>query len=190
LSRILRASHTLSVFLGKSLRCRIVLLPDRQRRPVEVVRPGIGFTGQDLVHESGSPFAALAPVGHALAVQVIRDQELIESVAPIQLTIRLLIPAGSRLLELGDLRGMLGEWDGEALVYVWRNWDSRVDDLCEKVQRLVHSGETMKQSRARIFKRIWEEAHRAAGLSAVAEQAQPVLVARAAIPYLNEPWYC
>ena len=135
-----------------------------------------------------SPWTTLE--GYCDLLQVIRDQELIESVAPIQLAIRLLIPAGSRLLELGDLRGMLGEWDGEALVYGWRNWDSRVDDLCEKVQRLVHSGETMKQSRARIFERIWEEAHRAAGLSAVAEHAQPVLVARAAIPYLNEPWYC
>ena len=123
-------------------------------------------------------------------LQVILENGLVENVAPIQLAIRLLIPAGSRLLELGEMRKMLGEWDGESLVYVWRNMDSRVDDLSVKVQKLVHSGEKLKQSRARIFERIWDEAHRAAGLSAVTEHAQPILVARAAIPYLNEPWYC
>ncbi len=123
-------------------------------------------------------------------LQVILENGLIESVAPIQLAIRLLIPAGSRLLDLGEIREMLGEWDGESLVYVWRNVDSRVDDLWEKVQKLVHSGEKLKQSRDRIFEKIWEEAHRAAGSSVVAEHAQPILVARAAIPYLNEPWYC
>ena len=109
---------------------------------------------------------------------------------PIQLAIRLLVPAGSRLLELGEMRKTLGEWDGESLVYVWRNMDSRVDNLSVKVQKLVHSGEELKQSRARIFARIWDEAHRASGLIAAAEHAQPVLLARAAIPYLNEPWYC
>ncbi len=123
-------------------------------------------------------------------LQVILENGLVENVAPIQLAIRLLIPAGSRLLELGEISKMPGEWDGEALVYAWRNMDSSVDDLAVKVQKLVHSGEKLKQPRARIFERIWDEAHRSAGLSAVTEHAQPVLVARAAIPYLNEPWYC
>jgi radical SAM superfamily enzyme YgiQ (UPF0313 family) len=123
-------------------------------------------------------------------LQVILENGLVENVAPIQLAIRLLVPAGSRLLELGEMRKTLGEWDGESLVYVWRNMDSRVDNLSVKVQKLVHSGEELKQSRARIFARIWDEAHRASGLIAAAEHAQPVLLARAAIPYLNEPWYC
>ncbi|MGH9704536.1 MAG: CUAEP/CCAEP-tail radical SAM (seleno)protein, partial [Candidatus Acidiferrales bacterium] len=54
-------------------------------------------------------------------LQVIRDVELIENVAPIQLAIRLLIPAGSRLLELAEIRDFAGEWDADSLVYVWRH---------------------------------------------------------------------
>lgn len=123
-------------------------------------------------------------------LQVIRDGELIENVAPIQLAIRLLVPAGSRLLELAEIRDFVGEWDGESLVYKWRHKDSRVDDLWGKVLQLIHSGEKLKQPRSRIFQRIWEEARRAAGLIAVEERAQPIFPPRAAIPYLNEPWYC
>jgi radical SAM superfamily enzyme YgiQ (UPF0313 family) len=128
--------------------------------------------------------------GYCDLLEVIRKNDLMESVAPIQVAIRLLIPAGSRLLELPEIREQVGPFDEAALVYPWRNPDARVDQLCDEVQRLVHSGEKLKRSRTHIFARIWEEAHRAAGLSEVADRALPVLVARAAIPYLNEPWYC
>jgi hypothetical protein len=65
-----------------------------------------------------------------------------------------------------------------------------VDRLCEELQGIVHAGEKVKRTRSRIFARIREAARAAAGLASVAEKAQPVLPARAAVPYLNEPWYC
>src|SRR6202162_3736105 len=120
----------------------------------------------------------------------IRENDLVESVAPIQLAIRLLIPAGSRLLELPEVPEMIGPFDEEALLYPWSHVDPRVDQLCEEIQRQVHADEKLKCSRAPIFENIWETAHHAPGLSVVAERAQPLLVVRAAIPYLNEPWYC
>jgi radical SAM superfamily enzyme YgiQ (UPF0313 family) len=123
-------------------------------------------------------------------LEALRENDLIANVAPIQLAIRLLIPAGSRLFELAEIRGLVGPFDEAALAYPWRHPDPRVDELCDAMQGLVHTGEKMKRPRARIFTRIWEEAHRAAGTSAPIESVQPVLVARAAIPYLNEPWYC
>jgi radical SAM superfamily enzyme YgiQ (UPF0313 family) len=115
---------------------------------------------------------------------------LVESVAPIQLAIRLLIPAGSRLLELDEVRGLVGPFDEAGMVYPWRHPDPRVDQLCEELQGIVHAGEKVKRTRSRIFARIREAARAAAGLGAVPEKAQPALPARAAVPYLNEPWYC
>ncbi len=44
--------------------------------------------------------------------------------------------------------------------------------------------------RSRIFARIWDAAHDAAGSPGQALRVEPALLARAAIPYLNEPWYC
>jgi radical SAM superfamily enzyme YgiQ (UPF0313 family) len=128
--------------------------------------------------------------GYCDLLEVIRENDLVESVAPIQLAIRLLIPAGSRLLELPETLEMIGPFDEEALLYPWSHVDPRVDQLCEEIQRQVHADEKLKRSRAAIFENIWEAAHRASGLSVVAERAHPLLVVRAAIPYLNEPWYC
>jgi radical SAM superfamily enzyme YgiQ (UPF0313 family) len=128
--------------------------------------------------------------GYCDLLEVIRENDLVESVAPIQLAIRLLIPAGSRLLELPEVPEMIGPFDEEALLYPWSHVDPRVDQLCAEIQRQVHADEKLKRSRTPIFENIWEAAHRAPGLSVVAERAHPLLVVRAAIPYLNEPWYC
>ena len=131
--------------------------------------------------------------GYCELLELLREQELVENVAPIQLAIRLLIPAGSRLLELEEIRATVGEFDEAGLVYPWKHRDARVDRLCEELQRIVHAGEKMRQSRARIFERIEEAACAVAGVrdeGRGARKTQPLLAARAAIPYLNEPWYC
>jgi hypothetical protein len=127
--------------------------------------------------------------GYCELLEVLREEELVESVAPIQLAIRLLIPAGSRLLELDDIRRGVGGFDEAALVYPWKHSDPRVDRLCEEIQGIVHSGEQMKRGRAQIFERIEDAAFAVAG-GGITRSALPVLVSRAAVPYLNEPWYC
>ncbi len=116
---------------------------------------------------------------------------LIENVAPIQLAIRLLIPAGSRLLELPDIQQLAGRWDEKSLVHPWKHRDARVDQLCEEVQRIVHTGEKLNRLREQIFARIREAAQRAAMREAITRaESIPPLAARATIPYLTEPWYC
>ena len=89
---------------------------------------------------------------------MLAEQELVENVAPIQLGIRLLIPAGSRLLELDDLRGALGEFDAAALVYPWRHADARMDALAERVQELASEGDKAELSRAETFALLWRAA--------------------------------
>ena len=117
--------------------------------------------------------------------------DLIENVAPIQLAIRLLIPAGSLLLDLPDIRQLAGPFEERSLVHPWKHPDGRVDQLCEEVQRIVHTGEKLNRARARIFRGIRDAARRAAGVEAISEAAAvPLLAARATIPYLTEPWYC
>ncbi|HTS11187.1 MAG TPA: CUAEP/CCAEP-tail radical SAM protein [Candidatus Limnocylindrales bacterium] len=153
----------------------------------------------DLFHEVGltlaPTFVAFTPwttlAGFYDLLEVIRERGLIENVAPIQFAIRLLIPAGSRLLDLPEVRSLVGPFDDAALVHPWRHDDPRVDALCERLQEVVHSGEKMNRPRARIFELIEQAACQAVGR---AEQPPrptlPVLASRATIPYLNEPWYC
>jgi len=146
--------------------------------------------------------------GHLDLLRVLAEQGLIEAVPPVQLAIRLLIPAGSRLLELQEVLDLVGPFDRAALAYPWRHAHPRVDALCEEIQEIVRAGEKLKRARTKTFERIWEAAARASAqtLHSGAERADhrpaptaeaetriaamPVLPARAAIPYLNEPWYC
>ncbi len=122
-------------------------------------------------------------------LQNLRRLNLIEAVAPIQLAIRLLLPAASRLLELDEIRQIAGPFDSSALVYPWKNPNPALDRLAEELQDVVAVGEKKKQSRAVTFEQIWRTANRAAGRE-VEESAMPIRPARATVPYLNEPWYC
>lgn len=143
-----------------------------------------------VLHPTFVPFTPWATLdGYLGLLRVLRENDLIENVAPIQLAIRLLIPAGSRLLELEDLKRVVGPFDPSALVYPWRNPDPRVDELSKQIEELVAASEKIRLPRRKIFERIWRAAHEAAGVDAELS-AQPVLTSRAAIPYLNEPWYC
>ncbi len=121
-------------------------------------------------------------------LHVIHSESLTENVAPIQLGIRLLIPEGSRLLELEEVRRNLGPFDPESLFYPWKHPDPRVDTLSETVQSIAAEGDRRKESRTAVFERIWNAAHAAAGLDApnIHSSNAPSI----AVPFLSEPWYC
>jgi radical SAM superfamily enzyme YgiQ (UPF0313 family) len=123
-------------------------------------------------------------------LRILREEELRENVAPIQLGIRLLIPAGSRLLELAEVRELVDSFDPQSLAYPWRHRDPRVDALCEEVQGIVAAGEKLKRSRTAAFEKISQAASRALGISDQSWRIAEPRIARAAIPYLDEPWYC
>jgi hypothetical protein len=121
-------------------------------------------------------------------LRVLRQEDLVENVAPIQLGIRLLIPEGSRLLELDEVRTMLEAFDAKSLVYPWKNVDSRLDALSETVQAIAADADHAKETRSAAFDKIWSAAHSAAGLAV--PEFRPVAKSRVAVPFLSEPWYC
>lgn len=121
-------------------------------------------------------------------LRVVAAEKLIENVAPIQLGIRLLIPEGSRLLELDEVQRMVGAFDARSLVYPWKNAEVRADALSETVQAIAAEGDRKKETRSRTFEKIWRAAHDAAGI--VAPDLQIAERSGGAVPFLSEPWYC
>jgi radical SAM superfamily enzyme YgiQ (UPF0313 family) len=120
-------------------------------------------------------------------LRTLQEESLVENVAPVQLGIRLLIPEGSRLLELEEVRKNVATFDAESLFYPWQHSDPRIDALAETVQGIAADGDRNKESRPATFERIWKAAHAAAGI------VPPVLDVStnpAMVPYLSEPWYC
>jgi len=112
---------------------------------------------------------------------------LVEAVPPIQLSIRLLVPEGSYLLQLPGFRELIGGFDTKLLGYPWRHADPRVDALQQAVQACAAQGDQQELERKDIFEQIWRLTHDALGRSAPpltqAEFGEP-------IPRLSEPWYC
>jgi hypothetical protein len=115
----------------------------------------------------------------------LESMELVEHVAPIQLAIRLLVTAGSPLLDLPDVKSLVQPFDAQSLTWPWRHADARVDRLQEEVMRLV--GTKTPVSRGTTFDAVLDVARGAAGQH---PRATHPVRDRATVPYLNEPWYC
>lgn len=67
----------------------------------------------------------------------IAELGLVENVAPVQLALRLLVTAGSRLLELDGVRAAVTAWDAASLTHRWSHTDPAVDALVARLLRVV-----------------------------------------------------
>ncbi len=119
-------------------------------------------------------------------LEEIRRLDLIDCVAPIQLAIRLLVPNGSRLLELDEIKRFVQPFDPVGLIYPWEHPDPRVDVLADSVGKLV--GARVSASRREVFAAVWELAHDQGDAPLSPWSTWPPQ--RVEVPFLNEPWYC
>ncbi len=159
-----------------------------------------GHSGADfdravaLLRETGialaPTFVAFTPwttlEGYLQLLRRLVDLRLVESVPPVQLSIRLLVPEGSYLLRLPELATQLGPFDRHSLGYPWVHEDPRVDALQQAIHVRLQCAETEGLSRRATFETIWRLAHQAAGMGTPAlprDLGTP-------IPRLSEPWYC
>ena len=127
-------------------------------------------------------------VGYHELLRAIDTLDLVNQVASIQLALRLLVPRGSRLLELDpdQLGVVLDPFDEGRLVYPWRHPDPRVDRLQRTVADVV--GRRLTASRSGVFDDLLALAAEPIGASVSPRRTGAR--DRARVPYLNEPWYC
>ena len=122
-----------------------------------------------------TPWTTIA--GYTDLLRVVTDLDLISNVSPIQWGIRLLITWESRLLELTDIKSVIGAFDAKTLTYPWKHDDPRVDLLQQQIMSLA--AVKTNRSRTDLFAEICDLAH-----------VNLLLPSRSTIPYMNEPWYC
>jgi radical SAM superfamily enzyme YgiQ (UPF0313 family) len=126
------------------------------------------------------PFTPWTTVeGYIELLEQIERLDLVEAVAPIQLAIRLLVTAESKLLELPDLRGLVDPFEAASLTWPWRHPDPRVDALQVAVMRIAG----LRIPRTEAFSAIARLANSDRGLT-------PGQTGGQTPPYMTEAWYC
>jgi hypothetical protein len=135
-----------------------------------------------------TPWTTLA--GYRAFLQELLELGLIEQVSPIQLAIRLLIPPGSRLLELTAVQNLVQGLDEAKLSYVWRNADPRVDELQRDLEYLVQRCAGQHLPRRETVRQVWERAFQGVGDPEGRLPFPELPPPTRFVPYLSEPWYC
>ncbi|MGB8362188.1 MAG: radical SAM protein, partial [Acidimicrobiia bacterium] len=165
---ILEKGHTVDDFVR--------VLDESRRVGLPIAPTFVAFT----------PWTTLESYGEFLGY--VDDLGLVESVAPIQYGIRLLLPAGSLLLEVPEVADLVEPFDAGSLTYPWQHPDPDVDRLQEAVMSVV--GHDHESNRRVIFDRVWAVATEFGATTSAHRDAEAKVPALATIPYMTEPWYC
>jgi radical SAM superfamily enzyme YgiQ (UPF0313 family) len=169
----------------ESLSDRILAILDKGHTAADVDRALAIVRGAGIsLRPTFVPFTPWTTLEDVLALcHFIQRHELEAEVDPVQLTIRLLLPPGSLLLERHpELRGAV---DPVRLAVPWVHADARVDRLQEELAALVER--SINEDPTTTFAAIHDVVARAAGRSFTPRQASS---RRAAPPRLSEPWFC
>jgi radical SAM superfamily enzyme YgiQ (UPF0313 family) len=149
-----------------------------------------------------TPWTAMADMVEL--VDFVAGRGLTDRVAPVQLSIRLLVPPGSLLLE-GDSASSFGPISPAALGHTWTHPDPRMDQLQRRLAALVDRDAAAGGDPLATMTEIRRVVHAAAGRPAPLPPGAPmasdvplvrhfvpddVPLVRQRSPRLSEPWFC
>ena len=131
------------------------------------------------------PFTPWSSVeDYADLLNLLAEQDMTANVAPVQLTMRLLVTKGSRLFDIPGFRTLLGDFDADTLGFGWTHPDPRVDALQSHVRQAVEEGGSRRNS----FTRLWRITGEALGRPLSEPPTYPG--PEYSVPSADEPWYC
>jgi radical SAM superfamily enzyme YgiQ (UPF0313 family) len=186
----LRASGVLFVVSAvESLSDRVLAKLDKGHTRADVFRAFSACAAAGLaLRPSLVPFTPWSTLdGYLELLDTFEREGWAESLDPVQLSIRLLVPSGSLLV--GDPELNLGEYDPAALGYPWRHDDPRMDALQARVAGCVEDGAARGAPPLETFARV-----RALALAAAGRPHEHVArrshVSGRSAPRLTESWFC
>ena len=130
------------------------------------------------------------PSNYLELLKTIVDLGLVDNVASVQLSIRLLIPLASNLLELDEIKESTRNFNDKALSYNWHYNDPNMDTLENNIRLIVEEGESQKKTRREIFLRLWEAARKFKKSSDNYPDKINFSHKDSNIPTMSESWYC
>lgn len=137
------------------------------------------------------PFSPWETLDSYLALlDFFEQRHLIEHIDPVHLSIRLLVPPGSALLETEDCHTWLGELDAANYTYRWQHTDPRMDELQRKVAALVDQAESNRADPILTFFQVKALAVAMQGQRFSTFKAFRQYGAAKNVPHLSESWFC
>jgi radical SAM superfamily enzyme YgiQ (UPF0313 family) len=125
-------------------------------------------------------------------LDLIAGNALIDSVDPVQLSIRLLVPPGSLLLALPEMREHLRGYDPAGFSHLWQHPDPAMDTLQAEIAELVAAnadGGVPARSTHAAIRQLTARAAAGQGLR-WPDAGRELPPEREAPPRLSEPWFC
>src|SRR6202035_262138 len=125
-------------------------------------------------------------------LDMIAANELVDSVDPVQLSIRLLVPPGSLLLALPEMREHLRGYDPGGFSHLWQHPDPVMDTLQAEIAARVATDADAGVPPRSTHEAIRQLTARAAAASGLpwADAGTALPPQRGARPRLSEPWFC
>ncbi len=129
---------------------------------------------------------------HIDLLDLILANGLVDSVDPVQLSIRLLVPPGSLLLALPEMREHLLGYEPESFSHLWQHPDPPMDRLQADIAAVVAAdadASVRPRSTHATIRRLTAAAADAAGLD-WADSRAALPPEGDTPPRLSEPWFC
>ena len=135
-----------------------------------------------------TPWTTLADYVDML--EFVETEGLIDHVDPVQYSIRLLVPPGSKLLERTAIRPFLGSLDQASFFYRWTHPDPRMDRLHKEVCATVEEAARAGEDAWITFHRVRALAYATRAVRVTAGVLPEPPKERRRPPRLTESWFC
>ena len=136
-----------------------------------------------------TPWTSLDDYLHML--DMVEEHDLIDATDPVQLSIRLLVPPGSALLDKSDIQRFLDPLDQAGFQYPWTHQDERMDRLHQAVRAIVEASAKEEEDAMVTFGRIRAIADEIAGRQTESStRTRAPRADRPKPPRLTESWFC
>jgi radical SAM superfamily enzyme YgiQ (UPF0313 family) len=143
------------------------------------------------VRPSFMPFTPWTTPADVLEIlEFVATHDMVANVDPVQYSIRLLVPEGSLLLALPELREHLGPYEPERLSYPWRSVDPAADALQGRLNALVQQSAAAEEPAGVTFAQIRAAVREATGEPALSDPEVISMGSTEERPRLTEPWFC
>lgn len=139
------------------------------------------------VRPSLMPFTPWTDRGSLIdLIEFLFDHDLLQSMDPVQLSIRLLVPLDS--LVLTDSGTEFGRWNSELLSYEWANKDPVIDQLQTELATIAEESQSAELDAATTFNRMRDAIYTSFNLAPpMRSQISSTCGDR---PRLSESWFC